>query len=831
MTNKLDLSKVKLPSYEEVIAEMDRRACKTSLAEFTKKAWHIIEPATPLVWGEVLDVMCKELEDIFFKPGFQPRLLMNVPPGPGWVENLVTTDKGRKRLGDIQVGDKVLTHKGRYRAVTACYSKGELPTLKITTNSGRRIWATPDHHCLTGRGWQRAEDMMVGDIMAFVTPEEDILEDQMSPEEARLLGYLIGDGSVTQAQTVFTNIDADVLDDFEHCARSIGFETSRHARKSHFLISILGGSVVHKWRQKHGIDRKSSYTKRIPEGVLSSSNEIIRNFIGAYWACDGMLECRQLMSRGSKFRSSATTVSKGLARDLVHALGRIGIRSRLRVHNTKLETKAQPGGIYVSYNIEVQNEADTSRFIDMPGLSQRKNEIAKRCILRRFDSVLNEDEIVSIEDAGLRECMCISVEEDHSLTWDDLVVHNTMKSILVSVMFPAWVWTIAPSKSFTGAAHEQGLAIRDARKMRIIVESDWYQARWPLKLSIDANAKTLFENEKRGFRQAMPFGSLTGRRSSYVLVDDPLSAEHANSEAHLKEAERIFRETLPTRINDDESAIIVIMQRLSQGDTSGLILDHPKKYGYKTLILPMRFEKDRADPKDWRTKEGELLFPERYSLRAVEALEEILGPYGSAGQLAQSPVPREGGMFNLSWFRTLDAMPNDLTLVRGWDLAATTNQTSAYTVGCLMGLSRDGKIVICDVVRGRWTPDGVYRVVNQCAESDGVHVRQSIPLDPGAAGVSVKNQFAKNLAGFDVRFSPESGDKVTRAGPLSAQAEAGNVYLLKGDWNKTFLDEISIFPGSKFKDQVDAATRAYGELLKLTKISKSNVSTFAPMVC
>lgn len=407
---------------------------------------------------------------------------------------------------------------------------------------------------------------------------------------------------------------------------------------------------------------------------------------------------------------------------------------------------------------------------------------------------------------------------------------GTMKSILVSVMFPAWVWTLNPSKSFTGAAHEQGLAIRDARKMRILVESEWYQARWPLKMAADANAKTFFENEKRGFRQAVPFGSMTGRRSDYVLIDDPLSAEHANSEAHLIEAERIFRETLPTRINNDQSAIIMIMQRLSEGDPSGLILSHTNKYGYKTVILPMRFEKDNADPQDWRTQDGELLFPERYSEKAVEALEEILGAYGSAGQLQQRPTPREGGLFQRDWFKPLNAIPNNITICRGWDLAATTNQTSAWTVGAKLGITPDGKIVIMDIVRGRWSPEGVYSVVNQCAEADGTHVRQSIPADPGQAGVAQKNQFAKNLAGFDVRFSPESGDKVTRALPLSAQAEAGNVYYLTGDWNKTFFDEACVFPGSKFKDQVDAASRAYSELLKMTKGSGSGVSFAAPML-
>lgn len=406
---------------------------------------------------------------------------------------------------------------------------------------------------------------------------------------------------------------------------------------------------------------------------------------------------------------------------------------------------------------------------------------------------------------------------------------GSMKSLLVSVMFPAWVWTIDPTKSFTGAAHEQGLAIRDARKMRILIESEWYQARWPLKMAADQNAKTSFENEKLGFRQAVPFGSLTGRRADFLLIDDPISAENANSEAALNESERIFKETLPTRVNNDQSAIIIIMQRLHERDPSGLILEHPQKYGYKTLIFPMRFEEDRADPQDWRTHEGELLFPERFSEEAVSALEEVLGPYAAAGQLQQSPVPRDGGLFNREWFKPLDAIPNNIRWTRGWDLAATTNATSAYTVGVKLGKTPDGKIVIGHVIRGRWSPEGVYRVVNETAENDGVGVRISIPKDPGQAGVAQQKQFALNLSNFDVRFSPETGDKVTRAMPFSAQAEAGNVYYLKGDWNAAYFDEISMFPNSKFLDQTDATSRAYMELMKLEQFN-STVSIYGPKV-
>lgn len=391
---------------------------------------------------------------------------------------------------------------------------------------------------------------------------------------------------------------------------------------------------------------------------------------------------------------------------------------------------------------------------------------------------------------------------------------GTMKSILVSVMFPAWVWSLNPSKSFTGAAHEQGLAIRDARKMRIIVESEWFQERWPLKLSVDANAKTMFENNFRGFRQAVPFKSLTGRRSDFILIDDPLSAEGANSEAERIEASRIFRETLPTRINNDDSAIIIIMQRLHEGDTSGIILADEKKFGYRTVILPMRFEIERADPKDWRKVDGELLFPERYSERAVEALEALLLDYGTAGQLQQRPVPRDGGMFKRAWFdnRIVPSIPPGTRIIRWWDLAATKDNKAAFTAGVALGKTPQGRYIVCDVNRFQ---EEIHTVQTKIKEQCGIDraqwrgVKFFIPQDPGAGGKYQARDMVRLLDGFDVTAIKEMGDKEERAIPFARQCSAGNVDILAGEWNEPFLNELCNFPGGKWKDQVDAVSNAH----------------------
>lgn len=404
---------------------------------------------------------------------------------------------------------------------------------------------------------------------------------------------------------------------------------------------------------------------------------------------------------------------------------------------------------------------------------------------------------------------------------------GSMKSLLTGVIWPAWEWGPQglPEKRFIGTAHQQNLAVRDSMKCRRLIQSQWYQDRWPVELVIDQNAKTKFENTKTGFREAMAFTSMTGARGDRVILDDPLSADHANSDADLESARIAFTETLPTRVNNERSAIVVIMQRLNERDTSGVILS--KGLDYVHLKIPMRFEGDRASNgigwRDPRKRDGELMFPERFPEAQVAELEKTLGAYATAGQLQQRPAPRGGGMFKREWFQIVDAAPAGCRWVRGWDLAATKDGKAAYTVGFLMGEAPDGRLVIGDVVRVQEDATAVERLLITTASQDGIQVYGSIPQDPGQAGKAQAQYLIRQLRGFKYTASPETGDKVTRAEPLAAQAGAGNVLMVRGDWNEAFLEEASVFPAGKFKDQIDAATRAFSELLGGTNYTLSGV--------
>lgn len=395
---------------------------------------------------------------------------------------------------------------------------------------------------------------------------------------------------------------------------------------------------------------------------------------------------------------------------------------------------------------------------------------------------------------------------------------GTMKSTLVGVFWPAWEWgpRNMPHMRYIGASHAQDLAIRDNLKMRRLVTSEWFQARWPLALTGDNNQKISFENAATGFRQACAVASMTGRRGDRIGWDDPLSVNGAKSAAERAEAADIFRETLPTRLNNpDRSAIVVVMQRLHEEDPSGLIL--AEDFGYEHLMLPMEFEPERRcvtalGVADRRTVEGELLFPERFPAHVVERDKKLLGTYGHAGQNQQRPAPRTGGFFAWDQIEVVDKVPPLAKAVRYWDKAGTENG-GAYTAGVKMGQLRDGSgWIVLDVVRGQWEAPQRERIMKQTAGTDDPKTNIWIEQEPGSGGKESAQSTTRNLAGFIIRAERATGDKEVRAEPFSTQMEAGNIKILRAAWNAAYLDELKLFPNGKFKDQVDASSGAFNKL-------------------
>lgn len=395
-----------------------------------------------------------------------------------------------------------------------------------------------------------------------------------------------------------------------------------------------------------------------------------------------------------------------------------------------------------------------------------------------------------------------------------------MKSLLVNVFWTAWEWGPAnkPHLQNIATSYRGDNCTRDCGKVRDLVKSEWYQKHWPLKLTKAGEWEV--QNEKHGNYKGIPFGSLTQWRADRVKVDDPHSVDTAESDTDRQSTTRRFRESVTSRLNDPKkSAIIVIMQRLHSDDISGVIIKY--KLGYLYVRLPMEYEVDNPciTPfgKDPRTQEGELLFPERFPQEVVDRDKFVMGPHATAGQFQQRPSPRQGNLFQREWFKVIDEPFPNIKWVRGWDFAATKDEKitgkRAFTAGLKLGVDSKKRYVIADIRRKRGSPKEVEELITNTASQDGYDVQISIPQDPGQAGKSQVYYLTTQLAGYNVHHSTESGSKEDRARPAASQAEVGNFYLLRGNWNESFLVEAETFPTGSTKDQIDALSRAFARLV------------------
>lgn len=186
-----------------------------------------------------------------------------------------------------------------------------------------------------------------------------------------------------------------------------------------------------------------------------------------------------------------------------------------------------------------------------------------------------------------------------------------------------------------------------------------------------------------------------------------------------------------------------------------------------------------------------------------------------------------GSYFQRPWFEVIDTLPGGwIDVVRYWDRAATkpneVNPDPDWTAGLKMYRYGNGTYVVADVQRVRDTPGKVENFIKAIASQDGSSVTIFGEQDPGSAGVADAGNFTKMLAGYDVRVSKPTTDKETRAKPVSAQCEAGNVKILRGIWNDEFFRELESFPEGSHDDQVDVLSGAFNEL-------NSSVSMFDVM--
>jgi hypothetical protein len=403
---------------------------------------------------------------------------------------------------------------------------------------------------------------------------------------------------------------------------------------------------------------------------------------------------------------------------------------------------------------------------------------------------------------------------------------GTAKSMIVSVLYPAWLWTRRPEAAIISTGYSFQFATRDTRKARSLIMSSWYQNHWDIKLDDDQNQKTLYLNQHHGLRECKSFTSLTGARGNLVIVDDPHSVDGGKSDLERSSTVETFLEAVPNRLNDlEKDAIIVVMQRLHENDVSGAIIERPDM-GYVHLNIPMEYEGNKnktiigySDP---RTRDGELLFPKKFSPASLKKLKSSLGPFAYAGQYQQQPAPATGGFFEADWFHRYkpDELPKHLNKYMTSDHAPAGRETSDFNVFRIWGIDSGGHLWLVDSFRKKCELSEAFGVTTVNGKPTLGHVgalpmiKRHKPLswfpEQDNTWHAVKSFAESFMLATDTfcHIQPlpmhGAGDKANKAGSYRAMASMRMVHLPVGIVGDEALTEYVKFPTGKHDDQVDA---------------------------
>lgn len=373
----------------------------------------------------------------------------------------------------------------------------------------------------------------------------------------------------------------------------------------------------------------------------------------------------------------------------------------------------------------------------------------------------------------------------------------------------------------------------------------------------------LFEvvGHKGSYRSAGIGGGITGMGFDFGIMDDPIKSAAEAASATMRESIwEWYISTFYTRQHKG-ARILLTLTRWHHDDLAGRLLklmeEDPQADQWRVLHLPAlahpKVEEELTEEQGFRLEmnqqaaahdldgwhvtrsvysdwlqdhgrdmpasdcsdpraDGEALWPLRFPKEWLEQTKATLGPYQFGAIYDGNPTPREGGLFTeASLSRRVEACPvgADVERVRSWDKGYSSH--GDYSVGVRMSRNRDGIFVIEDVIRIRATPKERNRIIKETAvEDDRLFGKVEIRIEePPGAGSETTANLISELAGHNARAHKPKGDKEERAEGLSAQADAGNVWLVRGAWNRAFVAEMIVFPGGENDDQVDAATQAF----------------------
>jgi predicted phage terminase large subunit-like protein len=415
----------------------------------------------------------------------------------------------------------------------------------------------------------------------------------------------------------------------------------------------------------------------------------------------------------------------------------------------------------------------------------------------------------------------------------DIIINvpfRSSKSVLTTIVFPVWCWTIEPAMKFISVSYSGTLALEHSRRSRDLILSVWFQRLYShkIKLKADVSAVSHYETTATGMRKAVGTGGqITGSGADIIIVDDPQDPKKAASEVERQNTIEFYDHTLFSRLNDPDVGVrIIIQQRLHEQDLTGHLMD--KKQGrpddHQHICIPGELDMSILSPKSLEKyyKDG-LFWPTRFSKKILAAYKKALGLLQYAGQVGQRPVPPEGNLFKRKWFdiiepemiaRNLSEHPIHFFV----DTAYTEDETERNDPsGILSVFFKDNIIYVVNFTEVWLEFPQLIDFLKEYAKSFGYSSHSGIFVEPKASGKSVVQQLkaGTQLNVMEIEGEYLKDDKVTRANGVSPIAMARRIKLINGPYVDQYLNQLTSFPKASHDEAVDVTVYAANYLIPI----------------
>lgn len=399
-----------------------------------------------------------------------------------------------------------------------------------------------------------------------------------------------------------------------------------------------------------------------------------------------------------------------------------------------------------------------------------------------------------------------------------------MKSLLVSVDFPAWLLGNNPTEKIIVASYSQSLANKLSTKCRTIINSPFFKQVFPkLEMMDDNNQVQYYRTKQGGHRYATSVGgTITGEGGNFLIIDDPIKASERHSDIAINNANTWYSESFINRMNDRRYGVeIVIMQRMAQHDLTGYLMEQG---GYELLKIP--FEVEKKTIVEFKGN----IYAERVAgdilIDRIGTPQELIhGDMGGDGglenyetQYLQNPSVAGGGIFKEEWFNYYKELPHGGYRVISIDTASKVGELNDYSVATIWQVI-DNKYYLVGIFKDRLIYPSLKTKVSNLIEE---HNPQLVLIEDKASGTQLIQDFKQHP--YPIRAVVPKQDKIVRASNTSTHFEMGRVFFpeTQAKWLHDYKQELLSFPNAKHDDQVDS-TSQFLNYIKLANVPRARV--------